>query len=247
MQPTAQNRTLLFLKAVNTYYGNVQALKDVSLEIGTSELVVFIGPNGAGKTTTLRTISGIEPPRSGSIRFYGQEISGLHIEQITGLGIRYVKQTGKVFGEMTVQENLEIGGFIERDRKRVLAAMEEIYVLFPQLAERRRNLARTLSGGEQQMLAIGMTLIREPKLLLLDEPFSGLAPRLIEQISEKIIVVHRRGVAILLVEQCAATALDLGRTTGGRGYVIESGKIVLHDSAAKLLNNEKVQRAYLGW
>lgn len=209
---------LPYLEKVNTFYGNMQVLKDVSLEVGIGELVVLIGSNGAGKTTTLKTISGVDPPRSGSIRFCGQCISGFRPEQITGLGIRHVKQTGKVFDEMTVQENLEIGGFIERDRKRVLIAMGEIYTLFPQLVERRRHLARTLSGGERQMLAIGMALMKEPKLLLLDEPFSGLAPRLVEQVSERIITIHNRDVAILLVEQYAAIALDLGpERLGGAG------------------------------
>jgi branched-chain amino acid transport system ATP-binding protein len=232
----------LELDDIQTYYGNIQALKGISIEVNEGECVTLIGSNGAGKSTTLRSISGLTPPRSGSIRFDGREISQLPPQDIVGLGICQSPEGRKCFQRMTVRENLELGAYLRRDHAGVREDLDRVYDLFPRLKERETQKAGTMSGGEQQMLAIGRALMGKPKLLLLDEPSMGIAPILVERIYETIAEINQQGMTILLVEQNANFALDVSE----RGYVLETGSVSLTDASAALRTNPDVQKAYLG-
>jgi branched-chain amino acid transport system ATP-binding protein len=232
---------LLEVEDIHTFYGNIEALKGISLEVQEGEIVTLIGSNGAGKSTTLRSISGLTPPRAGSIRFEGEEIGETPPQEIVRLGISQSPEGRHIFPRMTVRENLDLGAYLRRDNG-VLADMERVYELFPRLQERETQTAGTLSGGEQQMLAIGRALMASPRLLLLDEPGMGLAPILVERIYETIREINRQGTTILLVEQNANFALEVSK----RGYVLETGTVALSDRSDALRRNPEVQRAYLG-
>jgi branched-chain amino acid transport system ATP-binding protein len=232
---------LLEVEGIHTFYGNIEALKGVSLEVEEGEIVTLIGSNGAGKSTTLRSISGLSPPREGSIRFAGTDIQHVPPQEIVRLGISQSPEGRHCFQRMTVRENLELGAYLRRDT-RVRDDLDRVYDLFPRLKERERQKAGTMSGGEQQMLAIGRALMAEPKLLLLDEPSMGIAPILVQRIYETIAEINRQGTTILLVEQNANFALGVSR----RGYVLETGQVALADTSAKLREDPQVQRAYLG-
>ena len=227
---------------IHTYYGNIQALKGISLTVEEGECVTLIGSNGAGKSTTLRSISGLTPPRNGSIKLSGQEISLLPAQEIVRLGICQSPEGRRCFQRMTVRENLELGAFLRRDSSGIREDLDRIFDLFPRLKERESQKAGTMSGGEQQMLAIGRALMGEPKLLLLDEPSMGIAPILVARIYETIAEINKQGMTILLVEQNANFALDVSK----RGYVLETGKVVMTDESASLRTNPEVQKAYLG-
>jgi branched-chain amino acid transport system ATP-binding protein len=227
---------------IKTYYGNIQALKGVSLTVEEGECVTLIGSNGAGKSTTLRSISGLTPPRSGSIRLAGKEISLLPPQEIVGLGISQSPEGRKCFQRMTVRENLELGAYLRRDHAGIEKDLQRVYELFPRLQEREAQKAGTMSGGEQQMLAIGRALMADPKVLLLDEPSMGISPVLTERIYETIGEINQRGMTILLVEQNANFALDVSK----RAYVLETGKVVMSDNSDTLRTNPDVQKAYLG-
>jgi branched-chain amino acid transport system ATP-binding protein len=231
---------LLELEDVHTFYGNIAALKGISLEVEEGEIVTLIGSNGAGKSTTLRSISGLTPPRQGSVRFDGKEIAETPPD-IVRLGISQSPEGRHCFQRMTVRENLELGAYLRRDA-RVSDDLARVFDLFPRLQERERQKAGTMSGGEQQMLAIGRALMANPKLLLLDEPSMGIAPILVERIYETISEINRQGTTILLVEQNANYALGVSK----RGYVLETGEVALHDRSESLRDNPEVQRAYLG-
>ncbi len=234
---------MLELRNISTYYGNIQALKDVSLTINEGEIVTLIGANGAGKSTTLMSISGVNAPRRGEILFRGEPIQNLSAEKIVSLGLCQVPEGRHIFPQMSVAENLEMGAFLRRDKDGIKADTEMVYALFPILERRRHQAGGTLSGGEQQMLAISRALLARPSLLLLDEPSLGLAPLIIKQIFEiikKINVEHN--TTVFLVEQNANQALKIAH----RGYVMENGAITLEDQAANLLSNEEVKKAYLG-
>jgi branched-chain amino acid transport system ATP-binding protein len=233
---------LLELEDVHVYYGAIHALKGVSLRVDPGKIVTLIGANGAGKSTTLRTISGLLRPRKGSLRFAGQDIVRASSQRIVGLGIAQAPEGRQLFSRMTVLENLEMGAFQRRDRQEVAADMERVYTLFPRLAERQTQKAGTLSGGEQQMCAIGRALVARPRLLMLDEPSMGLSPRLVDQIFEVIADINRQGTTVLLVEQNAARALEVA----DRGYVLETGRVTLADDAKALRSNERVRASYLG-
>jgi branched-chain amino acid transport system ATP-binding protein len=233
---------LLELADVHTFYGNIEALKGVSLEVNDGEIVTLIGSNGAGKSTTLRSISGLTPPSQGSIRFDGRELSEVPPQDIVRLGISQAPEGRHVFSRMTVTENLELGAYLRRDADGIGRDMERVFDLFPRLKERERQRAGTMSGGEQQMLAIGRALMADPKVLLLDEPSMGLAPVLVERIYETIAEINRDGTTILLVEQNANYALEVS----SRGYVLETGSVALADDSTALRENPEVQRAYLG-
>ena len=233
---------LLEIENVHTYYGNIHALKGISLTVDTAEIVSLIGGNGAGKSTTLKTISGVLKPRMGSIRLAGEDLGAYKAHEIVAKGVVQVPEGRRVFGRMTVTENLEMGAFIQPDGKKVAQGVERVFTLFPRLKERRGQLAGTLSGGEQQMLATGRALMAEPKVLLMDEPSMGLAPVLVDSIFDTIQQLHQSGTTILLVEQNARLALQIA----DRGYVMQTGEIVLQGSAEELRTNEMVQRAYLG-
>jgi branched-chain amino acid transport system ATP-binding protein len=234
---------LLVLENVHTYYGNVHALKGINLTVEEGEIVTLIGANGAGKTTTLRTISGLIKPREGRIIFDGQELNKIPAHKIVYMGISHAPEGRKIFPTLTVEENLLLGAYsLGNDRKAIEANKERVFALFPRLAERRKQLAGTLSGGEQQMLAIGRALMSKPRLLLLDEPSLGLAPMLVKAIFETIKEINRQGVTILLVEQNARAALKLAQ----RAYVLETGRIVLSGPSHELLQDERVRKAYLG-
>jgi branched-chain amino acid transport system ATP-binding protein len=233
---------LLEVRDVHTYYGNIEALKGVSLDVNEGEVVTLIGSNGAGKSTTLRSISGLTPPREGSIRFRDEEIGETPPQDIVRLGISQAPEGRRIFSRMSVRENLELGAFLRRDHDGVERDLERVFDLFPRLLERERQKAGTMSGGEQQMLAIGRALMADPKLLLLDEPSMGLAPILVERIYETIAEINRQGTTILLVEQNANFALAVSK----RGYVLETGLVALSDDADALRENPDVQRAYLG-
>jgi branched-chain amino acid transport system ATP-binding protein len=232
---------LLEVDDIHTAYGTIEALKGISLEVREGEVVTLIGSNGAGKSTTLRSISGLTPPREGSIRFDGQEIGETPPQEIVRLGISQSPEGRKVFQRMTVRENLDLGAYLRRDDD-VASDVDRVFELFPRLKEREKQKAGTMSGGEQQMLAIGRALMAQPKLLLLDEPSMGLAPILVERIYETVAEINKQGTTILLVEQNANYALEVSN----RAYVLETGTIALHDDADKLLDNPDVQRAYLG-
>jgi branched-chain amino acid transport system ATP-binding protein len=235
---------MAFLEVDNiaTYYGNIQALKSVSLTVEEGECVTLIGSNGAGKSTTLRSISGLTPPRSGSIRLAGEEISLLPPQEIVGLGVCQSPEGRKCFQRMTVRENLELGAYLRRDSQGIEADLKRVFELFPRLEERQAQKAGTMSGGEQQMLAIGRAMMGRPKILLLDEPSMGISPVLTERIYETIAEINQQGTTILLVEQNANFALEVSK----RGYVLETGRVVMSDSSAQLRTNPEVQKAYLG-
>jgi branched-chain amino acid transport system ATP-binding protein len=233
---------LLELHDVHSYYGNIEALKGISLEVEEGEVVTLIGSNGAGKSTTLRSISGLTPPREGTIKFDGTEIGEVPPQEIVQMGISQSPEGRHVFPRMTVRENLDLGAYLRKDRADIDRDIERVFALFPRLKERERQKGGTMSGGEQQMLAIGRALMANPKLLLLDEPSMGIAPILVERIYETIAEINRQGTTILLVEQNANYALGVSK----RGYVLETGKVALEDESPKLLTNPDVQKAYLG-
>ncbi|MEA2399432.1 MAG: branched-chain amino acid transport system ATP-binding protein [Thermoleophilaceae bacterium] len=233
---------MLDVQNLHTFYGNIEALKGVSLEVEEGEVVTLIGSNGAGKSTTLRSISGLTPPREGSIRFEGKEIGETAPQDIVRLGISQAPEGRKIFPRMNVRENLDLGAYLRRDSKAVATDLDRVFDLFPRLKERATQKAGTMSGGEQQMLAIGRAMMAAPKLLLLDEPSMGLAPVLVERIYETIAAINRQGTTILLVEQHATFALDVS----SRAYVLETGEVALSDSSDALLKNPEVQKAYLG-
>ena len=231
---------LLEVDGIEVRYGNIRALEGVSLDVNAGEVVTLLGANGAGKTTTLRTISGLLRPVQGDIRYEGESIIGLPAHAVVGRGISHVPEGRHVFPRMSVLENLDMGAFL--DRKNVTADRDRVFALFPRLAERRKQLGGTLSGGEQQMLAIGRALMARPKLLLLDEPSMGLAPLVVKTIFDVIATVSGEGVTVLLVEQNAAQALRLA----ARGYVLETGSVAMSDDAKTLLADDRVRQAYLG-
>lgn len=233
---------MLELENINVYYGPIHALKEVSLVVNEGEIVSLIGANGAGKTTTLKTISGLLRPRSGTMKFKGHNITSSPAQDVVHLGISQVPEGRRVFPDMTVQENLEMGAFLRRDKKEISQDFARVFERFPRLEERRKQLAGTLSGGEQQMLAIGRALMAKPSLLLLDEPSMGLAPLLVREIFEIIKDINQQGTTILLVEQNARMALSIAN----QAYVLETGSIVLHGEASRLLESDQVKRAYLG-
>ena len=234
--------SMLELKGVNVYYGAIHAVKDISLTVNQGEIVTLIGANGAGKSTTLRTISGLLRPKSGSISFEGKEIAGVKAHEIVRQGISQVPEGRRIFAEMTVMENLDMGAFTRKDKDGIRADLKRVFELFPRLEERKSQVAGTLSGGEQQMLAMARALMSRPKLLLLDEPSMGLAPLLIREIFHIIEDINRAGTTVLLVEQNANMALSIA----SRAYVLETGRITLSGDAAKLAASEEVRKAYLG-
>jgi len=234
---------MLELKNIKTFYGNIQALKDVSLKISEGEIITLIGANGAGKSTTLMSISGIVPPRSGEVLFMGQPIQNLAPNSIVSLGISQVPEGRRIFPFLTVAENLDMGAFLRKDKDKIKSDIEYIYELFPILAERRNQAGGTLSGGEQQMLAISRALMAKPRLLLMDEPSLGLAPLIVKQIFEIIKKINAESkTTIFLVEQNANMALKVAH----RGYVMETGRVSMADTAENLLANDEVRKAYLG-
>jgi branched-chain amino acid transport system ATP-binding protein len=234
---------MLKIDDIKTYYGNIQALKGISLEIGAGEIICLIGANGAGKSTTLMSICGVVPPRAGRIVFEDREIQDLPTNRIVALGIVQVPEGRRIFPYLTVAENLDMGAFLRKDKAAIAQDLDYIYELFPILAKRRHQAGGTLSGGEQQMLAISRALMARPRLLLLDEPSLGLAPLVVKQIFEIIAKINRENnTTIFLVEQNANLALQVAH----RGYVMETGRITLTDTAANLLANEDVKKAYLG-
>ncbi|MFL5936646.1 MAG: ABC transporter ATP-binding protein [Gaiellaceae bacterium] len=233
---------VLSVDDVHTFYGSIEALKGISLEVREGEIVTLIGANGAGKSTTLRSINGLNHPRSGKIVFQGTDVTSMPPHQIVKNGISQSPEGRKLFPRMSVTENLEMGAFQRTDRAEIREDMDRVFSLFPRLAERRTQKAGTMSGGEQQMCAIGRALMARPKLLLLDEPSMGLAPIFVEKIFEIVREINEQGTPILLVEQNALMALD----TADRGYVLETGTIALADDAKKLRENEQVRKTYLG-
>jgi len=233
---------LLEVDRLDVYYGAVHALKGVSLRAEAGEIVTLIGANGAGKTTLLRAISGLVPSRAGTAKFDGRDITRVPAHEIVGLGVSHSPEGRLVFANLSVETNLELGAYLRRDRDGIRQDRERVFQLFPRLEERRRQSAGTLSGGEQQMLAIGRALMSRPRLLLLDEPSLGLAPLLVREIFKTIQEINRSGVTVLLVEQNAHLALSIA----GRGYVLETGTVRLEDRASALLQNEEVKKAYLG-
>jgi branched-chain amino acid transport system ATP-binding protein len=242
MSDQTNGRTpVLEVEGIHTYYGAIEALKGITLKVYDGEIVTLIGSNGAGKSTTLRSISGLNAPRIGEIRFRGQEITGLAAHQVAELGIAQAPEGRRVFPRMTVRENLDMGAFTRNDAG-VKEDMERVFELFPRLKEREKQKAGTMSGGEQQMLAIGRAMMARPKLLLLDEPSLGLAPVIVDRIYETIREINAQGVTILLVEQNANYALDVSK----RGYVLETGKVVLTNESDKLRTDPEVMKAYLG-
>jgi branched-chain amino acid transport system ATP-binding protein len=232
----------LEVKNVHTYYGHIHALKDLSLIVDKGEIVTLIGGNGAGKSTTLNTMSGLLKPRHGSIQFEGEELTHYRPHQIVMKGVVQVPEGRRIFGRLTVTENLEMGAFGCKDQKLNTSNLNRVFSLFPRLEERRKQVAGTLSGGEQQMLATGRALMANPRLLLLDEPSMGLAPVLVDSIFDTITQLHAGGTTILLVEQNARMALQVA----GRGYVLQTGVVLLSDTAANLRQNEMVRKAYMG-
>lgn len=233
---------MLEVENIHSYYGNIHALKGVSLTVEKGEIVTLIGGNGAGKTTTLRSISGILKPLHGTVKFEGEDLAPFKPHKLVAKGISMVPEGRGVFSRLTVAENLDMGAYIRSDKAGIKEDLDRIFTLLPRLKERRSQVAGTLSGGEQQMLATGRALMARPRLLLMDEPSMGLAPVLVESIFEKIVDINKEGMTILLVEQNALMALSIAH----RGYVMQTGEIVLHDKASNLQTNQMVQKAYLG-
>ena len=233
---------LLKAEGVNTYYGAVHALRDLSLEIPRGEIVCLLGGNASGKSTTLKTLLGFAKPASGSIEFLGESIFGKSTTEIVSRGISLVPENRRIFGRLTVRENLEMGAYLRDDRAEIDADFDRVLELFPRLKERMSQLGGTMSGGEQQMLAMGRALMSRPKLLLMDEPSMGLAPLLVEQSFEIIKEINERGMSVFMVEQNANMALSIAH----RGYVLQTGRVVLADTAEGLLANEDLKQAYLG-
>ena len=233
---------LLRAHEVHSYYGNIHALQGITLEVFPGEIVTLLGANGAGKTTTLRTISGLMHPRSGTITFDGSEITNVPAHRLVRRGVGHAPEGRRIFSRMTVLENLQMGAYTRSDKAELQADFDRVFNLFPRLRERSSQAGGTLSGGEQQMLAIGRALMTHPKLLLLDEPSMGLAPILVEQIFDVIRDIHAQGTTVLVVEQNALMALGIAH----RGYILQTGRIVLEDTAANLRQNPEVQKAYLG-
>jgi branched-chain amino acid transport system ATP-binding protein len=233
---------LLDLKRLQVAYGGIQAVKGIDLSVGQGELVCLIGANGAGKTTTLKGITGLQPIKSGAIHYAGEEITGRPAFQLVRKGLSMVPEGRGVFGALTIDENLAMGAYARSDRREIKRDSERVFDLFPRLKERRSQTAGTLSGGEQQMLAMGRAMMSRPKLLLLDEPSMGLAPLMVQKVFETVVAISREGVTILLIEQNAKLALEVA----SRGYVMESGEITLHGDAKQLLSDPKVREAYLG-
>src|SRR5215468_1013191 len=233
---------LLELKKLEVAYGGIHAVKGIDLRVGEGELVCLIGANGAGKTTTLKGICGLQPVKAGTIRYAGESIVGRPAFELVRRGLAMVPEGRGVFGALTIEENLAMGAYVRTDAAGIRADVERVFGLFPRLKERRRQTAGTLSGGEQQMLAMGRALMSKPRLLLLDEPSMGLAPLMVQKVFETVVAVSKEGVTILLIEQNAKLALEVS----GRGYVMESGEITLHGEARKLLSDPKVRAAYLG-
>jgi branched-chain amino acid transport system ATP-binding protein len=233
---------LLELKELRVAYGGIQAVKGIDLRVAHGELVCLIGANGAGKTTTLKGITGLQPVKSGSIHYAGEDITGRPAFQLVRKGLSMVPEGRGVFGALTIEENLAMGAYARNDRSGVRRDLERVFELFPRLKERHRQTAGTLSGGEQQMLAMARALMSQPKLLLLDEPSMGLAPLMVQKVFETVLTISGEGVTILLIEQNAKLALEVA----SRGYVMESGEITLHGEAKRLLSDPKVRAAYLG-
>ena len=233
---------MLKIDNINVYYGAIHALKGISVEVNEGEIVTLIGANGAGKSTILRTISGLLKPKDGQIDFEGKGIAGMAAQEIVKLGISQVPEGRRVFANMSVLENLELGAYIRSDRKGIQEDMEKVFIKFPRLAERRSQLSGTLSGGEQQMLAMGRALMSRPRLLLLDEPSMGLAPLLVKEIFSIVKEINASGTTVLLVEQNAHMALSIAH----RAYVLETGRITLSGDAKELAESEEIRKAYLG-
>ncbi len=233
---------MLEVKNLHVYYGQIHAIKGVSFTVKKGEVVTLIGANGAGKTTTLKTISGLLPYKEGEIHYKGENLSGAKAHNLVGKGLIQVPEGRHVFPNMTVQENLDLGAYLRKDKKALAGELEKVFSLFPRLKERKQQYAGTLSGGEQQMLAMGRALMSGPELLLLDEPSMGLAPLLVREIFTIVTEINKTGVTILLVEQNANMALSIAH----RGYVIETGRVVLEGDAQSLATNEAVRKAYLG-
>jgi branched-chain amino acid transport system ATP-binding protein len=240
--PDSASEAVIELSEIDVYYGRVNALRKVSLDVREGEIVALIGSNGAGKTTTLRTISGLIAPRSGEVRLFGKSLRGVGADRIARLGVGHAPEGRRLFPRMTVRENLDMGAYARRDRAGIRKDLERVYTLFPRLRERHSQLAGSLSGGEQQMVAIGRALMSSPKVLLLDEPSLGLAPILVDAIFEVIREINAKGTTILLIEQNALLALK----TAARGYVLETGSVALSGSAEELIASPDIQRAYLG-
>ena len=232
---------ILNVNSIAVFYGSIRAIKGISFTVNAGEVVTLIGANGAGKTTTLNTIAGLLHPKSGSVSFMGENLASVSPHSIVSRGLALVPEGRRIFLQMTVEENLEMGAYTQK-KEAVKPLLEQVYEQFPRLKERRRQIGGTLSGGEQQMLAMGRALMSSPKLLMLDEPSMGLAPILVEQIFEIIRTLHRNGTTILLVEQNAQMALSIA----DRGYVLETGKITLSGTGVELANSENVKKAYLG-
>jgi branched-chain amino acid transport system ATP-binding protein len=233
---------LLFVKEIKTFYGKLEAVKGVSLEVDEGEIVTLLGANGAGKTTVLKAISGLKLPTSGEVWFSGQRIDRSQATQIVRMGISHILEGQRVFRDMTVESNLTLGAFVRNDSEGIKADLQEVYQHFPILKERKKQKAGSLSGGEQQMLAISRGLMSKPRLLLMDEPSIGLSPLMVNEIASIIRTINKQGISVFIVEQNAAIALRLA----DRGYVMETGKLVLGASRNELLNDERVKKAYLG-
>jgi branched-chain amino acid transport system ATP-binding protein len=233
---------LLSVKEIKTFYGKLEAVKGVSLEVNEGEIVTLLGANGAGKTTVLKAISGLKLPTSGEVWFSGQRIDRSQATQIVRMGISHILEGQRVFRDMSVESNLTLGAFVRNDREGIKADLQEVYRHFPILKERKKQNAGSLSGGEQQMLAISRALMSKPRLLLMDEPSIGLSPLMVNEIASIIRTINKQGISVLIVEQNAAIALRLA----DRGYVMETGKLVLGASRNELLNDERVKKAYLG-
>lgn len=237
-----KSELILEIKDLNLFYGGIHALKDINLTVRNGEIITLIGANGAGKTSTLRAISSLEKIKSGSINYNGKDIVGVPANKLVAMGISHVPEGRKIFGNLTVMENLELGAYLRKDKDEIKKDYEDVFKKFPRLKERLKQNAGTLSGGEQQMLAIGRALMSRPKLLLLDEPSMGLAPMVVKQIFDTIVEINKSGTTILLVEQNANMALSIAN----RAYVLETGKIVIKGNANEMLNNESIRAVYLG-
>jgi branched-chain amino acid transport system ATP-binding protein len=233
---------ILQVEDIHTFYGSIEALKGISIEVKEGEIVTLIGSNGAGKSTTLRSISGLNAPRTGKIIYDGQEIQGTPAHEVAAMGIAQAPEGRRIFPRLTVGENLDMGAFLRSNREEIGRDRDRVFELFPRLKERANQKGGTMSGGEQQMLAMGRAMMANPKMLLLDEPSLGLAPVVVDRIYETIRTINQQGVTILLVEQNANYALDVS----ARGYVLETGKVALTDQSTALRSNEEVQKAYLG-